>query len=182
MVVLRTHADTQKPQLISAMETRQRYIYIEIGLQLVSRWASRLKRLNAHTYIKVRDGDSTRSTRAFRRVEVAFWKPALSNYRGTKTEEKGSVPIRQHFVFAKRDPLSQYLSLSFIAQVGRLLQPVASSQCSVLSDRDTPQFLPNECVLPRISLQPTCTYLCTIQQKLCPRVRDGSCTLFTDSA
>mgnify|MGYP006889231946 CR=1 FL=1 len=43
-------------------------------------------------------------------------------------------------------------------------------------------FLPNECVLPRISPQPTCTYLRTIQQNLCLRVRADLHTLYSISA
>ena len=67
-----------------------------------------------------------------------------------ENEEKALVAIRQHFVLPKNRSFSPYLSLSFIAQGGRSLQPVTSSLFSVLSDRDAPRFLPNECVCPRI--------------------------------
>ena len=50
----------------------------------------------AHT--EARDGDSAGNTRAFRGAEAASRRPAQENDYGEIAEEKGSVPVRQHFV------------------------------------------------------------------------------------
>ena len=99
-----------------------------------------------------------------------------------KIEEKSSVPVRQHFVLSK----TRYIfhtspSLLQPKEGGRyhLLHHVYSLSFRTEIHLD---FLPNECVLPRILPQTTCTYLLTTQQNLCPRVRAGLHTLYSVSA
>ena len=104
------------------------------------------------------------------------------NDYGETTEEKGSVPVRQHFVLSNARSLSLPVSLSFIAQGGRplssvyitlILCPFGQRYSSILS-------LLNTCYLGFNSADLYLPIYYTT--KVCPRVRAGLHTLHTVSA
>ena len=112
-------------------------MYVQIMTVTTNKLASEKTPTPSHT-LREGDGDSARSTRAFRGAELASRKPAQNGYGEDRGEELGSSSTTLRLLY---NAISlPYLSLSFIVQGGRLLQPLTSSLFCVLSDKDTPQF------------------------------------------
>ena len=105
----------------------------------------------------------------------------LENLRNMKLwrtiEKKSLVPVRQHFVPSNVRYPSLPVSLSFIAQGGR---PFITRLHHINSLPFRTEILLDSLPIEYCYLGfDFCTYLSTIQQSACPRVRVGSQTLHT---
>ena len=104
----------------------------------------------------------------------------LENLRKRKlwrtTEKKSSVTVRQHFVLTNaRYPSLPRLPL-FYSSRREAVSPVYITLILCLFGQRYSSILPTEYCYLGFDF---CTYLSTIQQRACPRVRAGSHTLYT---
>ena len=122
--VLRTHADTQKPQQI---ETTKRdecvYIYIQMNGVTTGRPVSDKALLPTRTHT---ENEMETLPEALRRYAEQSQPPESLHNRSYRTmEEKRSVPVRHHFVLHKGDPFLSLFPLFYRSRRGPL-QPVTS--------------------------------------------------------
>ena len=137
-VVPHTHKNTQEPQLLETMK-RDKCICIYIQMNGVTTgWTVSDKALpptRMHTEKRWR---LCRKHSGVPRSRVSLPKPTQSQLQKDGGEELGPSLTSLHS--PQKRYLLRFISLSFIAQGGRPLQPVTTSLFSVLLDRYTPQF------------------------------------------
>ena len=145
------------------------YVYIRICIQIKTITTGNPKHRRLLTHSEKHSGIA--------RSRVSLPKTYAGKRLWMDSRREGSVPVRQHFVLTNARYPSLPVSLSFIAQGGRPLSPVYITLilCPFGQRYSSILSLLNICYLGFDS----CTYLSTIQQKVCPRVRAGSHTLYT---